>query len=94
MRLLFTERSWNERSEVESPERNVDDAVCPENDGKPDNAPEDSVLTLFALPLVSRMRDELEHAPNEHDKRARREKQNYRIDNLYDDLPEKFIEFN
>jgi hypothetical protein len=79
--------------EIERAERDIDDAVCAEYDDEPDETPHNRTLPFFTLCFVARVRDELKHAPEEHDECDRRKKQDYRIDNLHDDFPEERVEY-
>ena len=78
--------------EIECPEREIDDAVCAEDDDESHEPPEDSLAALLALIPFSRPLDELIHAPEEDDERARREKQDDGVYDLYDNLPEERVE--
>lgn len=90
--FIYLFRNFRDRRDAERAECDVDDAVCAEDDNEPDDAPHNRAATLLPLPLVPRSLDEFEYAPDEDDERARREKQDYRINNLHDDLREKFVE--
>ena len=54
--------------------------------------PHDGSLPVGSLRFISSSLDEFKHAPKEEDKSCGREKQDKRIDYLYDDAPEKLIE--
>ena len=80
------------RWKTEGAERDINNAVCAEDDNKPDDAPHDGSLPFGSLRFIPRSLDEFKHAPKEEDKSRGREKQDKRIDYLYDDAPEKFVE--
>jgi hypothetical protein len=90
--LLPSYRLTNVR-EIEGAERDIDNAVCAEYDDEPNETPHNRALPLFTLRFIARVRDELKHAPEKHDERDRRKKQDYRIDNLHDDFPEERVEY-
>lgn len=83
-----------DRLEIERAERDVDDAVRAEDDDEPNETPHNRTLPFFTLRLVTRMRNELKHTPEEYNERDRRKKQDYRIDNLLDDFPEERVEYD
>ena len=74
------------RINAESAERDINNAVCAEDDNKPDDAPHDGSLPVGSLRFIPRSLDEFKHAPKEEDKSRGREKQDKRIDYLRDDL--------
>lgn len=90
--LLPSYRLANVRK-IEGAKCDIDDAVRAEDDDEPNETPHNRALPLFTLRFIARMRDELKHAPEEHDERDRCEKQDYRIDDLRNDLPEKCVEY-
>ena len=77
--------------EIERAERDIDETVRAEYDDEPDKPPHNGQLPFFALRFIARMRDELEHAPEEHHERSRGEEQDEGIDDLLDDLREERV---
>lgn len=56
-------RDFLDRRQIERVEYRIDDAVCAEDDHQTDEAPKDTASALFAFRLITRVHDELEHAP-------------------------------
>lgn len=79
-------------TEIEGTEREVQDPVDAKDDHETDESPHDRFPSLFALCLVTCVRDKLINPPEEDDKGRRRYNFNERIDYLRDNLVEKAIE--
>lgn len=77
---------------VESPERDVDDAVGAKDYHETDETVENRLSPICALRLVASVGDKFKHAPDEDDERGGREEKNERINYLRNDLHEELIE--
>ena len=84
--ILQTMHLSGDQREAEGAEREIKNAVGAEDYYEADKTPHDSASPLASLRLIRSSLDEFEHAPDEENKRRRREQQNYRVDNLRDNL--------
>ena len=79
-------------SEIERAERDIYNTVGAEDNHETNQSPENSALPFYSFRLFTRMSNEFEYTPQEHDERGCCEKQNNRVDYLRDNFAKKLIE--